>query len=376
MRRLNFLFVLFCVCAGSLFVSGCVDAKDNKEDSKTAKSLANDSEESEEEYEIALVTDLGTIEDKSFNQASWEGIRQYAKEHKITYTYYQPEEGTNDAYLETIDNAIKNGAKLVVCPGFLFETPVFIAQEKYPNVNFILIDGEPQNAANTEYRIDNNVLAILFQEEQAGFLAGYAAVKDKNTKLGFLGGMAVPAVIRYGYGFVQGCDYAASEDNINVEIKYTYTGTFQASSCIEELASSWYQNGIEVIFSCGGAVGNSVIAAAEQNDAKVIGVDVDQSEVSDVVITSAMKMIQKAVYCAIEEYYTNTFPGGTAQTFSAINEGIGIPLENSKFQIFTQSDYENIYAKLVSGEIVINNSVEDSTTADIILSSTTVEYID
>ncbi|MFR2848837.1 MAG: BMP family lipoprotein, partial [Hungatella hathewayi] len=181
-------------------------------------------------YELALVTDLGTIDDKSFNQGAWEGLKKYAEENSITYKYYQPQEGTTDSYLETIGLAIEGGAKLVVCPGFLFEEPIYLAQDQYPDVHFILLDGEPHSGDYAEYKTNDNVMPILFKEDEAGFLAGYAAVKDGYTKLGFMGGMAVPAVIRYGYGFAEGADVAAAEMGIDgVEVMYNYTGAFEAT---------------------------------------------------------------------------------------------------------------------------------------------------
>lgn len=348
-------------------LAGCSNTKDPGEASKSGTA---------EKYEIALITDLGQIDDKSFNQAAWEGVKQYAEEHRISYKYYRPEEGTADAYVETIDLAIAGGAKLVVCPGYLFETPVFIAQDKYPDVAFILLDGEPHDAAYSTSKIGKNVLSILYQDEQAGFLAGYAAVKDGNTKLGFIGGMAVPSVIRYGYGFVQGADLAALELGINTEIRYTYSGTFLANPDIQALATSWYQGGTNVIFSCGGAIVGSVISAAEEKDnAKVIGVDVDQSAQSQTVMTSAMKMLTKSVYSGINDYYSNAFKGGTVQKFSAENGGIGLPMETSKFVSFSQQDYDSVYAKLVSGDIAIANQTDDSTTADLPLLATTIQYI-
>lgn len=360
--------VVLCMCTVLISVLGCSNVKDAGESSQSGTI---------EKYEIALITDLGRIDDKSFNQATWEGVKQYAEEHSISYKYYQPEEGTTDAYVETIDQAIEGGAKLVVCPGYLFETPVFIAQDKYPDVTFILIDGEPHDPAYSVSKIGKNVLSVLYQDEQAGFLAGYAAVKDGHSKLGFIGGMAVPSVIRYGYGFVQGADLAAQELGINTEIMYTYSGSFLASPEIQSTANSWYQGGTSVIFSCGGAILGSVIAAAEQKDtAKVIGVDVDQSAQSKTVMTSAMKMLTKSVYSAINDYYANSFQGGTVQKFSAENGGIGLPMETSHFNTFSQADYDAVYTKLVSGEIVIVNRTDDSTTADLPLKATTVQYID
>lgn len=304
-------------------------------------------------YELALVTDLGTIDDKSFNQGAWEGLTKYAEEKGISYKYYQPAEGTDAAYLETIGLAVEGGAKLVVCPGYLFEYPVYEAQTQYPDVKFILLDGEPHTADYATYKTEANVAPILYSEQQAGFLAGYAAVKDGYTKLGFMGGMAVPAVIRYGYGFIQGADYAAQELGIKaVDIQYHYTGAFVASPEAQAMAAAWYQNGTEVIFGCGGAVGNSVMAAAEAANAKVIGVDVDQSSESASVITSAMKMLSNSVYDEVTAYYDNKFTGGKTTIFDASNNGIGLPMETSKFNKFTQADYDAIFAKLVSGEVV------------------------
>ena len=327
-------------------------------------------------YELALVTDLGTIDDKSFNQGAWEGMKKYAEENGISYKYYQPQEGTTDSYVETIGLAVEGGAKLVVCPGFLFEEPVFIVQDQYPDVHFILLDGEPHNGDYSEFKTNDTVMPILFQEDQAGYLAGYAAVKDGMTKLGFMGGMAVPAVIRYGYGFVQGADAAAKELGVNVEVMYNYTGAFAATPEAQAMAASWYQNGTEVVFGCGGAVGNSVMAAAEEAGAKVIGVDVDQSGESDTVITSAMKMLSNSVYDGVKAFYDGSFPGGQTSVFTAENDGVGLPMETSKFESFTQADYDALFADMKAGKITINNNTEDSTTADLTLSNTKVSFVE
>lgn len=335
--------------------------------------------ETSDGYELALVTDLGTIDDKSFNQGAWEGMKKYAEENGISYKYYQPQEGTTDSYLETIGLAIEGGAKLVVCPGFLFEEPVYLAQDQYKDVHFILLDGEPHSGDYSEYRTEANVMPILFQEDEPGFLAGYAAVKDGYTKLGFLGGMAVPAVIRYGYGFAEGADYAAKEMGVDgIEIMYNYTGAFAATPEAQSMAASWYQNGTEVIFGCGGAVGNSVMAAAEEKSAKVIGVDVDQSYESDTVVTSAMKQLSVSVYDGVRDFYAGSFPGGKTSIFSAKNDGIGLPMETSKFTKFTQADYDAVYAQLKDGKITLVQPSEDNNdpTKDLKLEKTTINFVE
>lgn len=310
-------------------------------------------------YDIAMITDVGTIDDKSFNQGTWEGVVAYAEENGVSHKYYKPTEQSTDAYLAAIQLAVEGGAKVVVTPGFLFEEPIYLAQELYPEVNFILIDGTPHNADYSDFRTDPNTVGIFFAEEQSGYLAGYAAVKDGYTKLGFMGGMAVPAVVRFGYGFVQGAEDAAKELGLtSVDVKYHYTGGFDATPEVQTLATSWYAEGTEVIFACGGAVGFSVMSAAEASGGKVIGVDVDQSAESETVITSATKGLAAAVQEALAEYYAGSFPGGETLTLGADMDGVALPMESSKFNTFSQADYDALYAKLVAGEITLKKDTD------------------
>jgi len=334
-----------------------------------------------ETYEIAMVTDIGTIDDKSFNQGTWEGIVEYAEKNGKTFNYYQPTAQSTEVYLDMIEQAVNAGAKVVVTPGFLFEQPIFQAQDMYPDVSFILIDGNPNDgdwskATGPEYRTEKNAVGIVYAEEQAGFLAGYAAVKDGYTKLGFMGGMAVPAVIRFGYGFVQGAEYAANELGIkDLQMNYHYTGGFEATPEAQSLAASWYADGIEVIFACGGAVGNSVMAAAEAADAKVIGVDVDQSSQSKTVITSATKGLAPSVIQTLTEYYDGNFPGGQALVMDAASDGVALPMATSQFKTFTQADYDAIFAKLVAHEITLLKDTDIASVTEIPVETMTVNEV-
>ncbi|MCF7924892.1 MAG: BMP family ABC transporter substrate-binding protein [Candidatus Izimaplasma sp.] len=321
-------------------------------------------------YEIALITDVGTIDDKSFNQGAWEGVERYALENDISYEYYQPAAKTTPAYVEAIELAIDNGAEVVVTPGFLFENAIWTVQTEYPNVKFILLDGSPHNVINwntmetlpdsgdPDFTVEDNVLSIFYAEEESGFLAGYAAVKEGFTELGFMGGMAVPAVIRFGHGFVQGADYAAEEMDLAqdaINIRYTYLGTFNEDAAYQTRAASWFSGGIEVIFAAAGGAGNSVMKAAEQHDgdAYVIGVDVDQSPESETVITSAKKELNNSVYDALTSIYDGSFEGGRSVTFDATIDGVGLPEDFSGFETFTQAMYETIYDKVADDEIDI-----------------------
>lgn len=314
--------------------------------------------------EIALITDKGNIDDQSFNQGSWEGVQEYAKENDKTSKYYKPEEASDAGYLAAIELAIKGGAKVVVTPGFLFEVPVYEAQTKYPDVKFILLDGAPHTAydkdGNATYKTEANVASVLYQEEQSGYLAGYAIVKDGYTKLGFMGGMAVPAVQAFGYGYLQGAEAAAQEMGIDVEVQYHYTGNFDETDTNKNTAKAMYQSGAEVIFACGGSVGKSVMSAAEEAGKKVIGVDVDQSNMSETVITSATKGLAASVVQVLESIYSDNFSkyGGTSTYFTAENDGVSLPMENSKFATFSQDDYDALYAKLANNEIALVRTFE------------------
>lgn len=349
-------------------LAGCGVKKPGEEASSQKSDSTQKSQEAGKEtadkggYELALITDVGTIDDKSFNQGSWEGLKKYADDNKISCKYYKPTEKSDEACLNAIDLAVKGGAKLIVTPGFLFEFPIYEAQTKYPDVHFILIDAAPTDKKKN-VKIEKNVLSIFYAEEQAGYIAGYAAVKDGYHKLGFMGGIAVPAVVRYGYGYIQGADAAAKELGLkkgDVNIKYTYVGNFDATPENAAKASSWYNEGTECIFACGGGVGNSVMKSAESADKVVIGVDVDQSVESPTVITSAMKNLGNSVYNAVDSFYKNEFKGGVSITLGAAEDGIELPMESSKFKNFTKEDYEKIYAGLKDGSI----KVEKDTVAE------------
>ena len=315
----------------------------------------------QKEFQIALITDVGDIDDKSFNQGSWEGVVEFAEENNKTYQYYKPTEVNSDEYIQSIELAVEGGAEIIVTPGFLFEVPIFFAQDEFPNINFILLDGVPHNADYSEFRIEDNVMSILYAEEQAGFLAGYAAVMEGYTKLGFMGGMAVPAVVRFGIGFAQGAQEAAELLQLTEELtlRYHYTGDFAATLKNRATADTMFQQGVEVIFAAGGAVGASVMAAAEQANKKVIGVDINQGGDSPTVITSAMKGLTSSVYQALEEYYNGEFRGGEVVIFNAANNGIGLPTDEESFlfETFTIEQYDAIFEDLANDVVVVNSDL-------------------
>jgi basic membrane protein A len=330
----------------------------------------------QEKFEIALITDKGNIDDKSFNQGAWEGVVEYAVANEISHKYYKPEEASNDGYLASIDLAVEGGAKVIVTPGFLFEVPIYEAQTKYPDIKFILLDGSPHTADYSTFETKSNVASIMYAEEQSGYLAGYAAVKDGMRALGFMGGMAVPAVQAFGYGFLQGAEDAAAELALAagaVTVTYHYTGNFDENDTNKATAKTMFQEGTEVIFAAGGSVGKSVMSAATETSKKVIGVDVDQRYDSATVITSAMKGLGASVVQVLTAYYGGTWAtfGGKSTSFNAANDGIGLPTvvlgdatgnAFDRFSTFNKAAYDVVFAKLVAG----------TTTTPVLLRSITV----
>ncbi|HZK00069.1 MAG TPA: BMP family ABC transporter substrate-binding protein [Tissierellaceae bacterium] len=316
--------------------------------------------------EIALITDKGNIDDKSFNQGAWEGVKQFAEAENITHQYIKPEDATDDDYLSAIDLAVTGGAEVVVTPGFLFEVAVYEAQTKYPDVKFILLDGAPHTADFETFDTKDNVASILYAEEQSGYLAGYAAVMDGMTDLGFMGGMAVPAVQAFGYGYLQGAEGAAEELGLAdgaIKALYHYTGDFAETDSNKATAKAMYQEGMDVIFACGGSVGKSVMSAAAEAGAKVIGVDVDQRYDSDTVMTSAVKGLATSVIDVLTSIYkTDSFAtyGGKTTVFNAENDGVGLPTEVigdeaadafDRFEKFDKAEYDELFAAMKAGDI-------------------------
>ena len=315
-------------------------------------------------YQVAFVTDVGQLKDKSFNQGTYDGVKLYAAANGLSYKYYQPANGdqaTDDDRYDAMKAAVEAGAEVVVCAGYLQEAALKRAAIEFPEVPFVFIDGYP--LTDDEGNTLTNVAGIAFQEEQAGYLAGYAAVKDGFTKLGFSGGGGGTndACCRFGYGYVQGANAAASELGITVDMNYSweYGATFQASTELQTMISGWYANGTEIVFACGGSMFQSISAAASANDGYVIGVDVDQSGESDAVVTSAMKGLSDAVQWAVAKVYDSTFTeiGGTATSLGVKDNAVELPTaaESWRFETFTVEEYEALYQQMLDGTLVVDN---------------------
>lgn len=328
-------------------------------------------------YQVAFVTDVGQLKDKSFNQGTFDGVKLYAAANGLSYKYYQPANGseaTDDDRYDAMKAAVEGGADVVVCAGYLQEAALRKAAIEYPDTPFVFIDGYPIQEQATEYDaagnalpndspVLTNVAGVAFQEQQAGYLAGYAAVKDGFTKLGFSGGGGGtnPACCRFGYGYVQGANAAALEKGITVDMNYSwqYGSNFSASTDLQTMVNGWYVNGTEIVFACGGSMFQSIVAAASANDGYVIGVDVDQSGESEYVVTSAMKGLADAVQWAVAKVYDGTFDtiGGQQASLGVADNAVQLPTgaDSWRFETFTVEEYESLYQQMVDGTLVVDD---------------------
>ncbi len=316
---------------------------------------------------VAMVTDYGDITDQSFNQTTYEACKAFGENNGIDFTYYKPEGDSTAERVAMIDKAVADGYNVIVMPGFAFGEAIQEVADIYPDVKFVALDVSEFDLGGST---PANVYTAVYQEELPGYMAGYAAVKLGYKKLGYLGGMAVPAVIRYGYGFVQGADAAAKELGLSdVEVKYAYGNQFFGDADITAVMDTWYGAGTEIVFAAGGSIYESACEAAQKTDGKVIGVDVDQKAIIDgkfgdgMTVTSAMKGLAATVNTilgAIKDGNWADYAGKTetlglvSGTDMSLNY-VGLPDSTSFGEGFEKADYEALVAAMVSGEVTVDN---------------------
>lgn len=309
--------------------------------------------------EIAMLIDVGDIDDESFNKGVYDAIVEFGNENNKTYNYYVPEEKSDYAVVDSIENAIKLGAKVIVAPGYWFKRPIDLVQNKYKDIKFILIDTTPYSEVKKMEKIGENVFAILFSEQEGGYLAGYAMVMEGFENIGFMGGMQSPSVENFGYGYIQGINDAAKEKGLekkSIKLKYMYLGGFEENAEYEYIASSWFAGDTQVIFASAGQAGISVMKAAKKyKDKYVVGVDIDQSSQSNTVITSVVKNSKRAVYDQLKNIYDDKFEGGKYVTYG-INDGyIYLEMGNSRFKKFSKEQYDKLVKEMSEGKIKVKS---------------------
>ena len=322
----------------------------------------------ESEIAVAMITDYGDITDQSFNQTTYEACKEFCEEQNINFSYFKPASDSDDDRVAQIENAIDSGYNVVVMPGFAFAKAIIRTADEYPDVKFVALDVAEGDLTADGWTIPENVYSAVYQEEISGYFAGYAAVKLGYTKLGYCGGMAVPAVLRFGYGFLQGADAAAVETGAEVSVVWGYANQFWGDPDVTAVMDTWYGEGTEIVFACGGGVYTSVAEAAAKVGGKVIGVDTDQSLVIDPVygegltVTSAMKGLAPTVKTILGKIVAGEFVGGIVENLGLVSTNseenfVQLPSSTQWSDDFTEADYNALVAAIFNGEIVVNNDI-------------------
>ena len=346
----------------------------SKEETKPTEEKPTETEQPAEEtgadFSVAMITDYGDITDQSFNQTTYEACKAYCDANGVDFSYYKPAGDSTAERVAMVEAAVDEGYTVIVMPGYAFGETITQVADEYPDITFIALDVGEGDLGN--YTLPGNVYCAVYQEELCGYMAGYAAVKLGYTHLGFLGGMAVPAVVRYGYGFVQGADAAAAETGAAVTVEYAYGNQFYGDGDITAAMDTWYQGGTEVVFACGGGIYSSAAEAAAKVDGKVIGVDVDQAGIIDggygegMTVTSAMKGLAPTVEHMLTEVAAGNFSnyGGKIETLGLVSGDdpeanyVQIPMESTQWSdSFTQDDYKALVKDMFDGKITVSNDI-------------------
>jgi len=379
----KYLALALCTAIAMTSLVGCGAKKETPAPAETAKTEAAPAEKAEAPAEkvqlkVGMVTDSGTIDDKSFNQGTWEGIQKAQADLGIESNYLKPAGTTEADYLNEIANLYDTGYKFIVTPGFKFETAIFNAQDKYKDAKFVLIDGAPNNGKEGDARVSEvkaNTVSIFFAEHESGFVAGVAtALQLKEGELGFIGGMEIPPVQKFNWGFQQGIKYANDNLATKVSLKaenVVYEGSFSNVPAGQQIAAQMYDRDVKAIFCAAGGVGVGAITEAKERATKgnpvwIVGVDVDQYKdgvyegEKSIILTSAMKKIGTAAYDMVKAEQDGKFPGGQTLIFDSKNNGVGLPDKNPNLSDDTTSKVAEVFKKLQSGEITVADKNDGS----------------
>lgn len=363
-------------------------ATEETSDAATEASTTAEATGETADMKVAMVTDYGDITDQSFNQTTYEACKAWSEENGVDYTYYKPNGDSTADRVASVEQAVMEGYNVIVMPGFAFAGTIVEVAGNYPDVKFIALDvaagdilaealgdkydWNPANWNVAEHYNTENTYCAIYQEELSGYMAGYAAVKLGYKKLGFLGGMAVPAVMRFGYGFVQGADAAAAELGEKVDMNYAYGNQFYGDADITGKMDTWYQGGTEVVFACGGGIYTSAAEAAAKVDGKVIGVDVDQAAIIDgkygegMTVTSAAKGLAATVKDTLTGIKDGNWSNyvGKIETLGLISADdptanyVEIPMESTQWgDGFSQDDYKALVKDMFDGKVTVSNDI-------------------
>lgn len=358
-RKLG-LLITSVVATGAILAACGSDEEKEKDTSNNNAGSDTNTEETGDSFSIAMVTDVGGVDDKSFNQSAWEGVQKFGADNGLSkgdggFDYLQ---SASDAdYNTNLNNLLRRDFDLVFGVGFMMGDAIGEVATENPDAMIALIDSEVDAP---------NVANILFKEQEGAFLAGVvAASMSQSGKIGFVGGVDIPVINRFHAGFVEG----AKAVNPDIEIQVNYTGAFDDASKGKIAANAMYSSGVDIIFHAAGGTGNGVFSEAKERKSKdadanvwVIGVDADQyaegqvNDSTNITLTSMLKGVNNAVVDIATKAKEGNFPGGTTTVYGLAEDGVGLADSRGSIPEDVLAKVEEFKEKIASGEITVSEA--------------------
>ena len=293
-KKIKSLILAGLIFVGGTNIVGCTKASDD------------------EKVKVTLILDEGGVNDQSFNQSAWEGALEAKEQYGVEINYIEAKQESD--YATNIDMAIDQDADLVIGVGFKLTDTIEEAAKTYPESKFAIIDGTYED-------IPDNIMPILFNEEQAGYCAGLVAANmTKTNVIGFVGGMEIPSVTNFLIGF----EKAIKEENKDIKVLSQYANSFSDASKGRVIAEQMINEKADIIFTAGGGVNSGVFEVTKEKGLYAIGVDMPSNYISpETIITSALKNVGSGVELTVKDLVEGNFKGGEAKVFDLTNGGVG-----------------------------------------------------
>ncbi|MBF9016063.1 MULTISPECIES: BMP family protein [unclassified Oceanispirochaeta] len=297
---------------------------------------------------VTMVTDVGGVNDQSFNQSAWEGLQRAKKDLGIDVSYKESKQ--NADYMPNMESALDEDIDLIWGIGFMMADAILEAAQNNPDQKYAIIDSAFEDTPS-------NLVGVVFEAEQASYLVGYIAGRMSETgKVGFIGGIKFFLIEEFEYGFKAGVKQAGAD----IEVLTQYAESFTDAAKGKSIANSMYQQGADVIFHAAGGVGNGLIEAAKEQGKWAIGVDRDQNDLApDNVLTSAMKRVDNGIYNLSKDLNDGNFPGGSTVSYGLAEDGVGIaPTSSKHVPADILAEVASLEKMIIAADFVVPNTAD------------------
>lgn len=348
MSKMKKILALLMIAVLTFAAVGCSGGDKTNDDKKPAEQTEKENKTDDKQLKIAMITDVGGVNDQSFNQSAWEGLQKADKDLGTKSTYQESHQDSD--YVPNLETALDAENDLIWGIGFKLADAVKDAAEENDDIKYAIVD--------FSYGDDtpDNAVGVVFKQEQPSFLVGYiAAMMSETGKVGFVGGMESEVISAFDYGYHAGVAYANKVADKDVKVLRQYAEAFDDPAKGKAIANSMYQQGADIVFHAAGGSGDGVIEAAKEQDKYAIGVDRDQHDLApDNVITSAMKRVDVGVYNVVKDLKEGKFVGGTTVVYGLEEGAVDIaPTSDKHVPKEILDKVEEIKKLIIDGEIKV-----------------------